>query len=517
MQWIKTLAGWLTLSWLPPTRRWRTIYWTLHILAVLLVVVGLGWLNVQGGLERLLRTRWMGLNRVWLPLLFLLAYGQIWLVRWLYWLLGPDGIVGEFDDIEKAWAVARRRLQNAGIPLDSTPLYLVIGRTAASMEQVFAASRQPFLVRQVPREGDAPLHVFAGLDAIFVTAEGASLLAVQAARLLEVAAPPVPGPAQPLQEYLQPGERFPSTVEAAHEVFPSVQVRPGTVLLLGEPAIDSGESLKPRREALLTDREQVELQMRRLRHLCRALVRDRQPYCPVNGLLLLVPLAATMTPEDTSETAAVMRQDLEVARSALQMDCPRLVVMGDAEQIPGFAELIRHFPQDGSGPSWVLGQHFPLLPDVPPAEASALIEQGVAWVGDTMLPLVIGTLWRREGEEGLTDPRAALEANIQLFEFLDECRRRLAWLGRLAARGVQLDSSPPYLAGCYLAGTGPDAARQQGFLAGVLHRAIEQQNHVRWIDDALADDAAYHRYTFVGYILQLIFILVVALLIVAWW
>lgn len=520
MQWLKSLFGLVTFSWLPPARRWRVIYWVVHVAVVVLVVVALGWLNVRGGLDRVLRTRWLNLNLVWLPLLFLLGYALFWLIRWLYWLLGPDGAAGEFDDIESAWSAARGSLDEAGIGLHDAPLYLVIGRTSGSLEDVFAASRMPFQIRHVPPGDGAPLHVYASRDAVFVTCEGASLLPAQIDRLLETAhAQPsfARGDAEPLGEFLDTGE-LPRRPSAAAETAPVLApARPAAVLLLGEPEPAAGESAGPRREALLTDRDQVELATKRLQHVCNLLTRDRKPYCPVNGVVVLLPLAATATPEDASETAQVLRHDLQVARETLQLDCARVVVMGDAEQIPGFPEVVRHFPQSSAGPSWVLGQHFPVLPDLPAEQVPSMIEGGVTWVGDSMLPLVVGQLWRREGEEGVADRVTAVEANIQLYEFLHACRKRLALLGRLASRGVQLDGVPPYLAGCYLAGTGTDAEREQGFVAGVFRRALEQQNHVRWTADAVADDAAYQWYALVGYALVAVFVVAIALTLVAWW
>ena len=48
-----------------------------------------------------------------------------------------------------------------------------------------------------------------------------------------------------------------------------------------------------RRPLLLKNTDEVELLSSRLKYLCRLIVRDRQPYCPANGILLLIPLAAT--------------------------------------------------------------------------------------------------------------------------------------------------------------------------------------------------------------------------------
>ena len=134
------------------------------------------------------------------------------------------------------------------------------------------------------------------------------------------------------------------------------------------------------------------------------------------------------------------------------------------------------------------------------------------WVADTLLPVVVGGLWRREGEADITDRAAAVEANVQLYSFLVACRRRLATLARLAGRAVHGEQAAPMLGGCYLAGTGPDGDRDQAFLAGVVRLALEQQNSVRW-----TDDAAYRWYTRVGYVLLLGFVVVVVAMLWAWW
>ncbi len=522
MQWLKKLIGLVTLSWLPPARRRRTFYWIFHLLIVALILVGLGWLNLRGGLDRVLNTRLLHLNLFWLPLLFLLGYTLFWLIRWMYWLLGPDGPAGEFDDIERAWSKARAALEAASLSLQELPVFLVLGKTGGLLEDAFAASRIPFQIRHVPPGDDEPLHLYANREAIFLSCERAALLPIQVARLLQAerTGQPQPSPSNELlQEYLDRTAASATTSSLVEPPkLPWSQAQPGAVLLLGQPEPRDGLPPTARRESLLTDHQEVELQTKRLRHICNLLVRDRKPYCPVNGILVLLPLAATTTAEDASETAQVVRHDLEVAREALQMDCARLFVLGDAEQLPGFVEVVRHFPQDGSGPNWVLGQHFPLVPDLSAAEIQSRIETGLAWVGDAMLPLVVGHLWRREGEVSDTDRQTSVEANIQLYEFLHACRQRLARFGKLAARAVQSDEGvPPYLAGCYLAGTGPDAEREQGFLTGVFRRALEQQNYVRWTADALADDAAYHWYSLVGYALLALFVLVITLTLIAWW
>jgi hypothetical protein len=165
----------------------------------------------------------------------------------------------------------------------------------------------------------------------------------------------------------------------------------------------------------------------------------------------------------------------------------------------------------------VLGQHFPLAPDVLPADLPAMIETGVAWVADGMLPQVVGRLWRREGEPGAADRGAVVRANAHLYELLYEARRRLVHLGRLVSRAVTgEDSGPPMLGGCYVAGTGGDSLTEQAFLAGVVRRVLEHQNAVRWTDEALAEDAEYRRYAFLGYALLVLLVAGVAVLLATW-
>src|SRR5262249_39158888 len=150
---------------------------------------------------------------------------------------------------------------------------------------------------------------YASREAIFVTCEGASLLPVQVARLSEALLPPAPAGPAPLSDMLGAGERAAVPAEEVE----SAQAQPaagGAVLLLGEPEpAAGGQPVTVRRPSLLKDQGTVDVQTQRLRQVCRTLFRDRQPYCPVNGILVLVPLAATATAEDASETAAVVRHD----------------------------------------------------------------------------------------------------------------------------------------------------------------------------------------------------------------
>ena len=91
MQWLTRLFSWLAgpFTSLPPQRRRRILFWAGQVVLVVVAVVVLALVNNWTGLDRVLRTRALGLNHAWLPLVFLVGYVLFWLIVWLWRLLGP--------------------------------------------------------------------------------------------------------------------------------------------------------------------------------------------------------------------------------------------------------------------------------------------------------------------------------------------------------------------------------------------------------------------------------------------
>src|SRR5207248_2261967 len=71
-------------------------------------------------------------------------------------------------------------LHQAGIDISEAPLFLVLGKAQGGEIALFEGTQMTFPVKYAPPRDDAPLHVFASRDAIFVTCAGASLLGKQA-------------------------------------------------------------------------------------------------------------------------------------------------------------------------------------------------------------------------------------------------------------------------------------------------------------------------------------------------
>ena len=493
-----------------------TLWWTLHLLLLAAGLCGLALLHRRLALDRFLAIPHPVFRNVWLPLLFLLAYALGWLGRWLWRLLGPGQESAVFPDIDRAWDEAVRALDQAGIDLTDVPLFLVLGRPQGAEEGLFQGGQLRLLVEQAPRRADAPLHVYANRDAIYVTCAGASLLGRQAPLLAaegeEAAAPPPPAVVSPDR-----GEDL-STIGAAGDE--SSRAMEEMIARLRQQGRGMGQPLEeeqralgllvvgragagtqaPRaaRTSLLRNRAEVELQAARLEHLCRRIARDRRPYCPVNGILLLVPLAATDNDGLATDLGVICRRDLATARETLKVLCPIFALVCDLETLPGFRELIGRLPE--AQRQRRLGQRFPLVPDVEPAAVPPMIDSGVQWIGRKPLPDLVDNLWRIEPEDR-QPPGDVVRGNIRLYHLLRQFRERLKRLSRVLVRASAAEDGPPaMLGGCYLAGTGPDSAREQAFLPGVFRRLIESQDYVSWTPDALAEEAAYLRWTRYGYL-----------------
>src|SRR5262249_52741041 len=91
-------------------------------------------------------------------------------------------------------------LEREGIDVTEVPLFLVLGRPIEGEQGLFQAAQLQLVVNHVPSRTDAPLHVYANRDSVYVSCAGTSLLGRQAAVLAGQAASAVADPAYRGQE-----------------------------------------------------------------------------------------------------------------------------------------------------------------------------------------------------------------------------------------------------------------------------------------------------------------------------
>ncbi len=485
----------------PMARSWNSLFWLLHLGLLGGILLGLTHLSHVWDLERALSAPWPKVTRYWLPAVFYLCYLLFCLSFWLLRLLRAAPEATDFADIDQAWQEATQALHQAGIDLTAAPVFVVLGRPAGGEEALFHASRLPLLVKHEPQRASAPLHVFANPEAIFVTCAGASLLGRHSAVLAEesVTSTATSSAVNRFQEMQDILARARQEGRGPDQLTPMEKQRIGALVAWEQTEVPAPHaSLAPEKRGKgevvpKVNAADVGQTRARFRHLCRLIARDRHPYCPINGLVMLVPLAASNSEGQALQTAALMQLDLQTARDVCRVDCPLFVLVCDLEKVPGLDDLLRPLPE--ASRLAMLGRRFALVPDLEPAEIPAMIDSGLSWLCETLLPWYVYHLMRLEGAGHEAD---FLERNIRLYQLLDLVRSRRGRLSQIVRRGLPLPS-PPMLAGCFLTATGADAARAQAFVAEVFQDVVSSQNYVAWTDRALAEESLFGRLTRLGY------------------
>lgn len=485
----------------------RTLLWVTHFGLLVLILVGLGFVNYALDLEKLLEAPLPVLRKIWLPFLFFIVYLLAWLGWWLWVLLGAEEERTSYPDIDRTWEHVVAELAAAGIPIAEVPIFLVVGQPAGSEQALFAGSQLELTLEDVPKDPNAPFHVYANEDAIFVTCAGASLLGKQARLFMEeeTATPirkeaaRVSGSPDDLATGSQPSINLTPEQTAAMPAFKpsqsgSIHMTMESQLLTQEKAVSSR---LPARLALLKDTEEVSKQLARLKHLCWLILRERRPYCPINGILLLLPYAATDSDTEANQTGLVCQKDLRAIRDVMQINCPLFGLVCDMENATGFREFVERFPKGHRQRR--LGQQFPYVANLDAAAGGDLIDIGVRWICEELFPPLIYRLMRLDKPGGHEKVAPILRGNMNLYELLEEIRERRQRLARILSLAIAADTREPILfGGCYLAATGK-SPREQAFVAAVFHRLLENQNFVSWTRSARAEEADYSRWIRYGY------------------
>lgn len=498
------------------------VRWTLHFVLLIAILVGLGFVNWWCNLDRLIRAPWPLLRAVWLPLVFFQFYIAGWFAWWLSRILRsrPEG--SEWPDVDATWKEATLALDRAGVDLQSVPVYLVLGRPAGAMRSLFDAAQVPLSVPQVPRDPGAPLHVFANSEAIYVTCAETSLLGRHASILAEHALAQQPsvemGAAEndDLNDLPAFADDTPGFSGAPAGAATEESLQSAVAMLVEEEPASRSKAISATpilRASLLEQGDVLERTTSRLRHLCTLIARDRQPYCPVNGLLVLLPFAASDDELTAGQTAVLLERDLATVRQTLEVRCPLVTLVCDMENTPGGRELLDRFPEDQRHRR--LGVSFPMLAQCDSGNTPEMIRTGVRWTCEGLIPPLVYRLARIRGRQ---DSAGAEESrlNRQLYRLVTQLRQRTSRLERILTRAVcPNEESDWMLTGCYLAATGEDAVRGQGFAGGIFPQLVQVQNHVAWTQEALADDRTCRWLALLGY--AGLVVGAVAAVALAWW
>jgi hypothetical protein len=417
-----------------------------------------------------------------------------------------EGETSPFPDIDHAWKAGLAELDRQGLNPSQTPIFLVLGSSGENQEKsLFDAARLSLNLSDVPR-GPAALHWYANPDGIYLVATGVgclSRLSAHAAEVLEQEkSRPMPIGPQPSGDAFRgtivagPGgpAGSPTTASAVRQSAQPVHAAAppnirGTMIIGGQAGAgefeSEGVSAAAEKKVIKLDQHDSTEQQRRLEYLCRLLRRLRQPLCPINGVLTLLPfgLVGRSVPESIEVQRAVQK-DTSTVLAVLKARCPVTALVVGLEEESGFRELVRRVGRDRA-----VGQRFgkgfnlwnPPVPERLEAMAAHACGAFEDWVY---------TLFREKGS-------LAKPGNTSLFALLCKIRHNLqSRLVNILAIGYGHDADQDrrgeslLFGGCYFAATGETEDRQ-AFVKAVLEKLPEQQEELQWTEDAYREDQRY--------------------------
>lgn len=464
------------------------------------------------------------------------------------------GVGPRFVDIDFSWRAGVEALAKRGMDVKSAPLFVIVGGGSDKLRKnLMSAVGTEFLVNGEP-DVPAPLHWYASKDAIYLYLDNASWTNM-AARRHRIASqsqqqgrpgPALPGdapasgkrpiistlmpgagmsgaaptqtlsgqsvpdlfsggPKLPSDETIAPSTPAPKPAAPARKPAYIGTLSPDAVAPVDVPAAGGSRQAAPvARRARPSASAESSLQLRRLEAVCSKLRLHRQPVCPVNGMLVLLPFDLLQASRaDIEEVERALAGDLSTARRELQLRCPVTALVVAMEQEKGFCELIRRLGRDHAAKQR-FGQRFDIRREATVEELRKFSSYACGVFEDWVY-----TLFR--DEKVLSHP-----GNPSLYNLLCKVRRSFqARLSDVLSKGFgydpNSDSEPLYFSGCYFAATGSQPERQ-AFVSGVLAKLREEQEELEWTDEALVDDSRRGLIAIIGWVAVVLLAIALGLL-----
>ncbi len=424
-----------------------------------------------------------------------------------------EGEASAHEDIDRAWRAGLAELERQGLDLQELPLFLVLGSSGEVLEKaLFTATGQDYAVTHFPA-GPSALRWYAGAAGVVIVATEVGCLS-KVATLARSGAEggrqemgPSGGGRNIRGTLMEPQQARRTAIpgggggSGAGGGGPAPARRPGRLMAalrgtmmairgtsdrLGaveeEASTDDMPASAPRIDLRTVDREH---QKARLTYLARLLRRGRQPLCPVNGVLALLPYGVFQRiGEDAGPLVDAVVADTDTLTKSLELRMPVTILVTGMEAEPGFAELVGRFPAEVPRQNR-FGKGF-----------------GVWWKSTNEQMEALGFHACNAFETWIYElfkrgDSLSQAGNKKLYLLLCKIRRDLQpRLDRVLAGGFGYDpdrdqSTPPLLiVGCYFAATGAGPS-QQAFVASVFEKMTELEEELEWTPSAVARAGRY--------------------------
>lgn len=422
--------------------------------------------------------------------------------------------VSEFEDIDRAWEAGLDSLAHEGFDLHWLPVFLVAGATPQQRKSLFDSTRLLWKVTAGDDPNTSALSFYACDEAVFICLNDVGAMSRQMdkpaiSRSVQTGTQSDYGPTATLrpgqiqaaasqtrrpEQMRSVGDKTlaPGALQAAvaGATMPPPRARFGETIRPGEIAGAVAPTAARPVPLEKLSQEELRLTRRRVEHFCRRLTAERGAYCPINGLLQVLPVRWTQSPTHEPLFAAAA-QDVQTLHAALHLQFPVVCLHAGLEDLTGLPQFLERGRElDSRFRDSRAGSRFPAGLPIDEKSSEWVVERGILWFRDWVYA---------EFAKNLASPN-----NRQLYQFLcsmSERRGRLVRELRTVMGELRL-SHPVRLSGYYFAATGDDSSRQS-FVHGVMQRLMSEQNDVAWSPEWKARNRRFAALTFIVLLLTL--------------
>jgi len=480
-----------------PTRVSLVVAFSLLIVSIIYFILKL---NMEDRIDL-----WDFLGNALIVLVLIVATAVVTRIVVKTWL---EKDYSRFPEIDEAWNAGMSALKAQGVEIIDTPLFLILGAGSKhEADALFRAAGLPLCVDGEPFE-KGWLHWYATSTAIYlVCTKTCRLGGIKGKR--EETDDSLDHGSDLIRQTINPDSSIRGTVEATQyearaaqggagpwEDADELPVK-GTMMISDATAIPEISGAPSGHTSISLSVDEGAEFTSRLEYVCQRLRRERQPVCPCNGILTMLPFQIIKQGEAAGvEVQRAVKADLEMIRRKLALRCPVIAMVSGLETEPGFRELVRRV-----GPKRAKQQRFghgfnvwnPPIPD----QLQALAANACKAFEDFTYMLF------RE-RDGLTQ-----YGNRKLYSLLCCIRSTLSTrLSNILVAAFADETSDPrgsgealLFSGCYFAATG-ETEDQQAFCKSVVEKLADQQGELEWSDSALKEDNRFHQFAQTGLLLD---------------
>lgn len=502
--------------------------------ALLILLTLLAWIIFQLDPARVAWSDYMTLGRaVMLGLLLTITTASLYFSARL-WL---DETPASADEVESAWQAGITAFSKVGISIADLPVFLFLGATTTEQQRQLMNAGNLKLIVDGPAQANAPLNWFATNEAIYLFCGSAGVLgrtidnlrkasslsiagdvevglvtstplgdlslgmaieeparlspALQAADLNRENSATVARNEQslacsehgPTATLVRPRLAKPSLKVEAERQLHNIESMLEEQLQLDRLGIHDREGISvgpPLCEASLTSLTSTETAdgQHMLTDVCARLRGRRRPVAPINGIGIIVDMAAVISSELAARQCGdAIRGELEQVRSQLGQQAPVSIVCTGMEIQPGVSEVIRRLGAATAG-SLTIGQ----LCDPREVTNSPMIERCAEQALGTIEKLVLHLL---RSPESMSMP-----GSNQLIRLLIASRQRFIKPLKILLNQALLQtpvthrSQAGFFNGLFFAAIGIRPI-ERAFAAPLLQRLHAQQHWLAWTDAEL--------------------------------